>query len=103
MRLTFKASGGFAPIPALTAKHVIDTDELPREQGQELEELVRAADLFSLPQRISNVRPGAADHRTYTISADDGQRAHTVQVDDLVEDDNLRRLIDRLRTLTRPV
>jgi hypothetical protein len=101
MRITFHSDGGFGYFPGLSRPVTLDTTELPGDEAARIEGLVRAAAFFERPAEGRAAAPGAADHRTYTISVDDGARAHTVTVTDPVEDPGLDALIGHLQAEQR--
>ncbi len=96
MRITFKGGGGFAAVPGLAAPVTIDVQDLPPEDQAAIRELVKQSAFFTLPPRISAAGAGAADLRTYTITIDDGDRAHTVTLTDPVPAGHLGALVNRL-------
>ncbi len=100
MRVRFQASGGIAAFPGLDGPRTVDLDELPQEQRESLKELIREVDFFELPGRLGPPR-GSADHRSYEISIEDGDRRHTVVISDPVPTRTLQALIARLRELPR--
>lgn len=98
MRLELAADGGFAALPGLRRPLSIDTDALPPEVADELRQLVESTRFFSLPESVK-APAGAADYREYTITANDGDRSHTVRVPELSASPELLRLIERLQSL----
>jgi hypothetical protein len=101
MRITFQSDGGFGYFPGLNRPVTVDTSELPGDEAARIEGLVRAAGFFERPAVGRTPAPGAADHRTYTISVDDGARSHTVTATDPVEDAGLSALIGHLQAEQR--
>jgi hypothetical protein len=101
MRITFQSDGGFGYFPGLNRPVTVDTSELPGDDAARIEGLVRAAGFFERPAESRAAPAGAADHRTYTISVDDGARSHTVTVSDPVEDPGLDALIGHLQAEQR--
>ena len=101
MRIQFHSEGGFAHFPGLSRPVTVDTAAMSPQESAELEELVRAARLFTRPARVGSPGPGAADYRTYTISVEEAGQSHTIQVIEPVEDPSLQALIDRLRARQR--
>jgi hypothetical protein len=93
----FQTSGGLAYIPRLAAPVAIDVDALGDQERRTLEQLIADARFFDLPARIQS--RGGADRQSYTITIQDGARAHTVSVSDPVQDPGLQKLIQRLREL----
>ena len=97
MRIQFKMKGGIASFPGLSKPIMIDSDQLPEQESDELKRLVNAAHFFDLPTTMGLPSPGAADYRQYTITIQDEGKQHTVYVTDLVEDPNLQALLTYLR------
>jgi len=91
--------GGFAAIPGLRRPLDVDVDALPPEQAQHVSELLDRLDFFDLPERIDPPTPGAADYREYVLTADDGERCHTVRCPDFAAPPGLRALVELLDTL----
>jgi hypothetical protein len=101
MTITFEMSGGFAHLPALSRPLTIDTAQIEPQARTELESLVRQSRFFDQPLRGPTPAKGAADYRTYTITVQDGPRAHTIQLTDPTTDINLEHLVSRLRVMAR--
>jgi hypothetical protein len=99
MRIWFRSDGGFAAIPALQAERLVDTHALDDDQADRIVRIVHDADFFARPPRVTTLPAGAADYRFFTITVDDGERRHTVQVDEPIADLRLRRLVEGLETL----
>jgi hypothetical protein len=102
MKLTFKMSGGFAYIPALSKSVIIDTDQIDPEVADQLRLLVQESHFFDQPATIHSLPKGAADYLIYTITLVDSSRAHTLQRTDPIADANLARLVSFLEGKTRP-
>ncbi len=73
----------------------IDTSVLFREDQALLERLVGEAGFFGLPGRFPRPSKGA-DYFTYTITVDDGDRRHTVEVSQPSLPEGLRPLVREL-------
>jgi hypothetical protein len=101
MTITFKMSGGFAHLPALSRPLTIDTTQIEPQARTELESLVRQSRFFDQPLLGPTPAKGAADYRTYTITVLDGPHVHTIQVTDPIKDINLEQLVSRLRVVAR--
>jgi hypothetical protein len=101
MRVQFQVSGGVGYFPGRAAPRMIDVDTLSDAEKDALKGLVEESAFFTLPQRLPAPR-GAADHQTYQITIEDGGRRHTVAVADPVSSPALQKLIDKLKSLTRP-
>ncbi len=101
MKINFQTSGGFAHLPALSKPSTIDTSEIDSNIASQLESLVRESRFFELPTRVSTVAKGAADHRTYTITIEDSNHTHTIQLTDPITDSSLQQLVNQLRMISR--
>ena len=95
MRIQFKTDGGIAYFPGLSKPVTIDTDELSAEEAANLERLIENADFFNLPAIAPPLR-GAADYRHYTISVTAREHAHTVRLNEPIEDPHVQALVDYL-------
>lgn len=71
----------------------IDTASLEPAEAAALESAVRDARFTELPPQVGVTAAGAADHRTYQITVDDGQHANTVSIVEPVTDPALQRLV----------
>ena len=96
MKITLIRSGGLAYIPALNKPISIDTARIDSRNANELETLIKKARFFNLPERINTPEKGAADHRMYTITVQDGSRTHTIQFTDPIIDPALNGIVSRL-------
>jgi hypothetical protein len=97
MRVQLKMEGGIAFFPGLSKPIIIDSDQLSRQEADELKRLVDAAHFFELPTTMPSPARGAADYRQYTITIQDGSKLHTVHLTDPIEDPNLQALLAYLR------
>jgi hypothetical protein len=97
MRIQFKLEGGVAHFPGLSKPITIDSEELPEEEADRLDRLVNAAHFFDLPPVTSPPSRGAADYRRYTVTVEDSQRRHAVQLVDPIEDPDLQALLTYLQ------
>lgn len=97
MRVQFVTEGGIAHFPGLSKPVVIDSARLSEDKATELRRLVEGAQFFSLPPQANKPQRGAADYFRYTITVEEGERRHTVQVTDPVADSGLRELVAFLR------
>jgi hypothetical protein len=95
MRIEFTRSGGFAGI---RLSRTFDTDQLPEEDARELEQLVDAANFFSLPETQQS---GGADKLQYRISIERDGKTHTVQTDERAAPPPLTSLIKKLEAAAR--
>ena len=96
MRIRFKSEGGIVHLPGLSEPVTIDTEELPVEQANELERLIKVADFFELPA-ASAPQLGAADYQQYTISVTTPSRSHESRLTDPIENPQVRELVNHLR------
>lgn len=71
----------------------IDTASLEPAEAAVLESAVKDARFTELPPQVGSTAAGAADHRTYQITVDDGQHAHTVSLSEPITDPALQRLM----------
>jgi hypothetical protein len=101
VRIRFESDGGFGYFPGLQRPIELDTDQLPPQDAARLEQLVQAADLLDRPEENNEPQPGSADHRTYTITIDDGSRSRTLRLADPVQDQALQALVDHLTAVQR--
>jgi len=94
MRVIFETSGGVAYFPGLARPVVIEQDQLPEADARQLNDLVSAARFFDRPAQVGGQgAPGAADYRQYTITIDQGEQHHTLNITEPVEDPDLRQLV----------
>jgi len=98
VRIQLKMEGGIAYFPGLSKPITIDSDELPKQESDELKRLVNATHFFDLPTVIGSPPRGAADYRQYTITIEDDGKQHTVRLTDPIEDPNLQALLTYLKT-----
>jgi len=92
MTVTFERSGGFA---GRQLRYRVNSDELSDADRNQLQQLVDTPGFFGLPEQIK-APPGAADVFQFTITVDDGDRKHTVEVDQTVAPKNLKPLLQWL-------
>jgi len=97
MRISFERTGGFAGI---TKKTTVDTAELPANEAKTLLQLVEAADLFRLPERITSPSP-QSDRFQYKLTVEDNGKQHTVTVSEAGLPGTLRPLIEWLQTIAQ--
>lgn len=102
MKIDFKMDGGFAFLPALSQPISIDTAQVDPQVAAQLESWVREARFFDQPAQTGTAAKGAADHRIYTLTVEDGPRAHTIQLTDPIADASLQRLVSQLRMIAQP-
>ena len=87
-------------MPARSEPVIIDTDDLPEEEADELERLIVAAGFFGLPETAPQPR-GAADYLRYTISVTSPEHSHTVHLTDPIEDPGVQALVEYLEAKAR--
>lgn len=97
LRITFIMEDGMAYFPGVSRPVAIDSDELPEQEANELEQLVEAARFFDQPATISPAVCGAAECYQHTVTVEIRGRQHTVRMTDLVEDAGLQVLLRYLR------
>jgi len=95
MRIEFTRSGGYAGI---RVNRTFDTEQLPQAEGQQLDQLVDAANFFSLPETLQS---GGADKFQYKISVERDGKTHTVQADERAAPAPLASLIKKLEAAAR--
>jgi hypothetical protein len=85
-------SGGFG---GLRREIRIETGSLAREEREPIEGLVRDSGFFTLPEKYPRPERGA-DYFTYSITVEDGERIHTVEVSQPSLPESLRPLLREL-------
>ena len=98
MKIHFERSGGFTGIPIVAE---IDSQALAADEAQHLNELVRAARFFDLPQHSSESSGAGADQFQYKIAIEDEGRTHTVETSDGAASADLQPLLRQLTLLAR--
>lgn len=94
MKISVTRSGGFAGISEEIAS--VDTTRLERTLGQRLEQMVRDARFFELPDHLPASDVGA-DRFRYEVTVTDGVRRHSVTYeDDSPRSLPVRRLVEAL-------
>jgi hypothetical protein len=96
VKLTFTQSGGFT---GLMRGVTIDTRDLPDEECQRLESLVRTSGLLARPG-IEASR--AVDARQYELVIEDGSTTHTVAFDETTKPPAAAPLIKELQARAKP-
>src|SRR5260370_42038077 len=76
MRIEFTRSGGFG---GMRLSRTFDTGQLPEEEARQLDQLVDAANFFSLPETLQYA---GADKFQYKISIERDGKTHKVQADE---------------------
>jgi len=100
MVVRFVKEGGLAYFPGLPKPVSIDTNQLKKEDAEELEGLVEGARFFELPTEIGSMPSGAADYFTFTITIDKSGRAHTLRIVEPVTDPALLKLVEWLSRIS---
>jgi hypothetical protein len=81
-------------MPGLRRPVTVDVDHLPPQQASEAQRLLAASQFWSQPATLEPPASGAADYRQYTITADSGDKQHTVKVPEIGAPAELLELID---------
>lgn len=97
MRIEFVRTGGFA---GLRLAATIDSDSLPPEEVQQLQEALDSARFFTLPPQLYGEDEGM-DRFQYEITVSDGERQHTVQAGDASLPESVQPLVHKLERLAR--
>ena len=95
MKITFRESGGFAPV---FRGCEINPDALPPEEAAQVQALVEASGLLTMSDRRVE---SARDVRVYTLHFETGAEAHEVTLDQLSVPESARPLLDLLRARSR--
>ncbi len=96
MQISYERTGGFAGI---RFHAIINTENLPFSEAETLLELIDKIDFFDLPEKM--VTNDAPDSFCYFLSADDGQRTHSVEISSAAMTDEMYRLVNQLQRLAR--
>lgn len=98
MQIDF-ASSGSPDNEELT--YSVDTDNLPEEQGRELERLVESSGAFDLEQDqlLHKAAAGSGNVTAYRITLSEDDRQTTLWFNDVTAPTSLRPLLERLREL----
>jgi hypothetical protein len=98
MQIDFASSGGFANIELAYRE---DSDTLPKDQAQELEQLVESSGVFELQRDDFNTSAaiGRADVISYRLSLSDRDRQTTLWMNDVTAPASVRPLLAHLRKL----
>ena len=92
MLIHFERTGGFAGMrKAIT----LDTGSLPRDEAGKLDELVKNADFFNLPEKFPVPKRGA-DHFQYRLTVEIEGKKHIVEVSEPAVSGTLRPLVQFL-------
>ena len=91
MRISLERSGGFM---GRKVNFSLDLDDLPHDQAESLQELLKKADFFALPDNL--ISKPLPDEFTYTITVETANLRHSVHFSDTSTPDSLRPLLDDL-------
>jgi hypothetical protein len=89
MQIRFVRSGGFS---GMRTTGVIDTQKLPADEVKKVQGLVESAGFFNLPEKFPKPKSGA-DYFTYSLTVEDGNQSHSVEVSEPSAPESLRPLI----------
>jgi hypothetical protein len=95
LRIELTRSGGYAGLTTKLGE--LDTAELPEAEARAIEELVQKADLPALAA-ASPMRGGGADRFQYELTIEGPDGRHELAMSEDRIPDELRALIDRLRS-----
>ena len=98
MKLDFERHGGFTGIPLRVS---VDTDSLPKNQADELQALVTAANFWNQPAKIIPSTSAATDQFTYQLTVKENGQQHTVETEESFAPATMRPLLDYLTKLAR--
>ncbi|NLG72952.1 MAG: hypothetical protein GX495_13050 [Chloroflexi bacterium] len=98
MQIYFERSGGFAAIRLAVD---LDSEDLSVEEARKLREEIEEAGFFHLPAVISAPQAAGADRFQYRLRIKDGDREHSLEVNEAGMPDSLRPLIEHLTLLAR--
>ncbi|MED3910531.1 hypothetical protein P4597_15240 [Peribacillus simplex] len=97
MHIKFSCIGGFAN---LDLNFQIDTDELPKEQNEELQNLLKTADLPNAAEsKMAGVKAQGADSFSYQLDIADEKKKQSFSFTDITAPEEIRPLLDYLRNL----
>jgi len=89
MQIRYLQSGGFS---GLRKTSVVNTLLLPAHEAKKVQDLVESAGFFTLPEKFPKPKSGA-DYFTYSLTIEDGNRSHSVEVSEPSAPESLRPLI----------
>src|SRR5258708_30765755 len=95
MGTDFRRGGGFAGV---RLGRTFDPGQLREEEARQLDQLVDAANFFSLPETLQSA---GADKFQYKISIERDGKTHTVQADERAAPPPLASLIKKLEVAAR--
>ena len=97
MRITFSRSGGVTGVRLRTA---VNEDDLSAPHAAKLRRLVNAADCFQLPKQLA-ADPKQPDRFQYELTLEDGERRHTIAIDEEAATPALLKLFGWLTDVAR--
>jgi hypothetical protein len=97
MKIQFERSGGFTGMPV---KVTVDTDFLPPETAHGFLEAFSAARFFELPEKLT-FPAQASDQFVYTLTVDDEDRHHVVEMADTAVPNPLQPVLHALTLMAR--
>ncbi len=97
MKLVLRSGGGFTG-KAGEEVHAVDLERLSEADARSLQDLVRAADFFALPDQVRNPAPRPWDF-THCLSVSEDGREHTVTFHEDAAPPALRALVERIHEL----
>ena len=97
MRITFSRSGGVA---GMRLRTTVNGEDLSAPHAAKLRRLVEAADCFRLPQKMA-ADPKQADRFQYELTLEDGERRHTIAIDEAAATPELQKLMEWLTEMAR--
>ncbi|MGG0412305.1 protealysin inhibitor emfourin [Peribacillus simplex] len=97
MHIKFSCIGGFAN---LDLNFQIDTDELPKEQNEELQNLMKTADLPNAAEsKMAGAKVKGADSFSYQLDIANEKKKQSFSFTDITAPEEVRPLLDYLRNL----
>jgi len=96
-RIKFERTGGFAGI-RLAAD--IELDEMPKEQTEEILEMLDDMDFDELPEHLTG-KSNVADGFNYCITVKSDKREHTVTADESAIPEKMEPLLELLTKIAR--
>ncbi len=96
MKIHFTTEGGFGYFPGLNKALVINTETLPAEEANHVEQLVSESGFFDILSKRMAPSKGA-DLMKYTVTVENQGRQHTITLSDMESNSSLRNLLNYLR------
>ena len=96
MRIQIKMEGGLF-FSNLNKPVTIEVDKLPAQEAAELRQLLKTAQVSKLPKPAGKPSPQAADMQQYKITIEDKGKRHAVDLNDKLDDPDLRKLLNFLK------